>query len=252
MRALGGPLAAALLLLGCATPAAYNAEVARQRALAQDLVGCKKSALDMSKTREKLMLEKRSLDQERMDLIAEIENERAGNAAMRRTLEEERAARGAREAQIQELSGTYQGLVEQLESEVRAGELEIEELKGRLQVRALDQILFDPGSAEIKPQGRAVLAKVAKQMGKVADRTVRVEGHTDDRPIKTERFPSNWELSVARAATVARFLSENGIEPTRLEAVGYGEFRPIAANDTAESRARNRRIEIVLVPLARE
>src|SRR5512139_4150674 len=124
----------------------------------------------MSKTREKLMLEKRSLDQERMDLIAEIESVREGNAAMRRSLEEERAARGAREAQLQELSGTYQGLVEQLEGEVRSGELQIEELKGRLQVRALDQILFDPGSAEIKPQGRAVLAKVAKQIAKATDR----------------------------------------------------------------------------------
>ena len=251
-RALGAPLAAALLLVGCATPAAYRAEVARQRALSSDLITCKKSALDMSKTREKLMLEKRSLDQERMDLIAEIETEREGNAAMRRSLEEERAARGAREAQIQELSGTYQGLVEQLEGEVRSGELQIEELKGRLQVRALDQILFDPGSAEIKPQGRTVLAKVAKQIAKATDRAVRVEGHTDDQPIHTERFPSNWELSVGRAATVARFLTENGVSPTHLEAVGYGEFRPIAANDTAENRARNRRIEIVLVPLARE
>jgi chemotaxis protein MotB len=248
-RALGAAVGAALAL-ACATPAAHQAEIARQRALTTDLITCKKSALDASKTREKLILEKRSLDQERLDLIAEIENERQGNAAMKRTLEEERAARGAREAQIAELSGTYQGLVEQLEKEVRSGELEIEELKGRLQVRALDQILFDPGSAEIKPQGKTVLAKVAKQIAKIADRGVRVEGHTDDRPIKTERYPTNWELSVGRAATVARFLGENGVAPTRLEAVGFGEFRPIAANDTPQNRARNRRIEIVLVPLA--
>lgn len=250
-RALGAALAAALAL-ACATPAAHQAEIARQRALSADLIACKRSALDMSKTREKLLLEKRSLDQERMDLIAEIESERSGNAALKRTLDEERAARSARDAQIQELSGTYQGLVEQLEREVRAGELEIEELKGRLQVRALDQILFDPGSAEIKPHGREVLAKIAKQLAKASDRAVRVEGHTDDRPIHTERFPSNWELSVGRAATVARFLGENGVAPKRLEAAGFGEFRPIAPNDSVEGRARNRRIEIVLVPLAPE
>ena len=251
-RALGAALAAALALLGCATPAAHQAEIARQRALSADLISCKRSALDMSKTREKLMLEKRSLDQERMDLIAEIESARQGNEAMRQTLEQERAARSASEAQVQELSGTYKGLVEQLEGEVRSGELEIEELKGRLQVRALDQILFDPGSAEIKTQGKAVLAKVAAQIAKATDRSVRVEGHTDNQPIHTDRFPSNWELSVGRAATVARFLSENGVPPTRLEAVGYGEFHPIAANDSAEGRARNRRIEIVLVPVASE
>ena len=171
---------------------------------------------------------------------------------MRRALEDEREARTTKEAEIQQLSGTYQSLVEQLESEVRAGEVEIEELRGRLQVRALDQILFDSGSVEIKPRGREVLAKIATQLAKVTDRRVRVEGHTDDVPIATPRFPSNWELSVGRAATVARFLAEQGVAPQRLEAAGFGEFQPIASNDRPEGRARNRRIEIVLAPLAPE
>jgi chemotaxis protein MotB len=168
---------------------------------------------------------------------------------MRRLLTEEREARAGKEAEIAAMSGTYRNLVEQLENELRAGEVEIEELRGRLQVRALDQILFDSGSVEIKPRGREVLAKVAAQLAKVTDRRVRVEGHTDDRPIATPRFPSNWELSVGRAATVARFLAEHGVAPQRLEASGFGEFAPIASNDTPESRARNRRIEIVLAPL---
>jgi len=235
---------------GCATPARYDAEVARQRALSSDLVACKQRALDFSKTREKLLLEKQSLDQERLDLIAEIEGERAGNVEMRTALEAERAARSSKEAEIAQLSGTYQNLVEQLESEVRSGEIEIEELRGRLQVRALDQILFDSGSVEIKPRGREVLAKIAAQLAKVSDRRVLVEGHTDDVPIATARFPSNWELSVGRAATVARFLAEQGVAAQRLEAAGFGEFQPIASNDAPEGRARNRRIEIVLAPLA--
>jgi chemotaxis protein MotB len=245
-------VALALVTSGCATRASYDAEVARQRALSSDLIRCKQHALDFSKSREKLLLEKRSLDQERMDLIAEIEGERTGNDALRRALEDERAARTTKEAEIQQLSGTYQNLVEQLESELRAGDIEIEELRGRLQVRALDQILFDSGSVEIKPRGREVLAKVATQLAKVADRQVRVEGHTDDRPIATPRFPSNWELSVARAATVTRFLAEQGVSSTKLEAAGFGEFRPIASNDAPEGRARNRRIEIVLAPLIAE
>jgi len=253
-QAAGLRSAAALALFfgACATPASYDAEVARQRALSSDLIACKQRALDMSKTREKLLLEKQSLDQERLDLIAEIETERAGNASMRKALDDEREARTTQQAEIQQLSGTYQNLVEQLESEVRAGDVEIEELRGRLQVRALDQILFDSGSVEIKPRGRDVLAKIATQLAKVSDRQVRVEGHTDDRPIATPRFPSNWELSVGRAATVARFLAEQGVSSQRLEAAGFGEYRPIASNDAPEGRARNRRIEIVLAPLAAE
>jgi len=244
-------LALGLLLLAsaCATPARHEAEIARQRALSADLVQCKQRALDMSKTREKLLLEKQSLDQERLNLIAEIEAERGGNSELRKTLEAERSSK---KAEIQQLSGTYQSLVEQLESEVRSGEVEIEELRGRLQVRALDQILFDSGSAELEPRGREVLAKVARQLAKVSDRRVRVEGHTDDVPIATARFPSNWELSVGRAATVARFLAEQGVAAERLEAAGFGEFRPIASNADPAGRARNRRIEIVLAPLAAE
>ena len=242
----------ALVSSACATRASHQAEIARQRALAHELVQCKQRALDFSKTREKLLLEKQSLDLERMDLIAEIETERAGNDEMRRALAAEREARSSKEAEIQALSGTYQNLVEQLETELRAGEIEIEELRGRLQVRALDQILFDSGSVEIKPRGKEVLAKIATQLAKVTDRRVRVEGHTDDRPIATQRFPSNWELSVGRAATVARFLAEKGVAPERLEASGFGEFSPIASNDAPEGRARNRRIEIVLAPLATE
>lgn len=250
-RSARSALALGLVLAAgaCATPASHDAEIARQRALSADLVQCKQRALDMSKTREKLLLEKQSLDQERLDLIAEIEAERGGNSELRKTLEAERSAK---KVEIQQLSGTYQSLVEQLESELRSGEVEIEELRGRLQVRALDQILFDSGSAELEPRGREVLAKVAKQLAKVSDRRVRVEGHTDDVPIATARFPSNWELSVGRAATVARFLAEQGVAAERLEAAGFGEFQPIASNADPAGRARNRRIEIVLAPLAAE
>ncbi len=244
-----GVLGSVLFASACATQASHHAEIARQRALSSDLIECKQRALDVSKTREKLMLEKQSLHQERLDLIAEIEAERTGNAELRQTLEAERSTS---KTEIQQLSGTYRALVEQLESEVRSGEIEIEELRGRLQVRAMDQILFDSGSVEIKPRGRAVLAKIATQLAKISDRRVRVEGHTDNVPIATARFPTNWELSVGRAAIVARFLAEQGVSAPRLEASGFGEFQPIASNAEPAGRARNRRIEIVLAPLGAE
>jgi chemotaxis protein MotB len=110
-----------------------------------------------------------------------------------------------------------------------------------------DQILFDFGRAEINPAGHALLNQVARAIKKVPD-AVRVEGHTDNIPIQTARFPSNWELSVARAVTVVKYFVEvGGIEPRRLSAVGYGESRPRVANDTPANRMKNRRVEILIL-----
>jgi chemotaxis protein MotB len=107
-------------------------------------------------------------------------------------------------------------------------------------------VMFDSGSAQIRPEFAPILEKVAKELMKIPNR-IRIEGHTDNRPISTLKFPSNWELSAARAASVLRFLVRKGIDPARLSAVGYGEFRPVAPNDTPEGRAKNRRVEILVL-----
>ena len=110
-----------------------------------------------------------------------------------------------------------------------------------------DFLLFDFGRAKINPVGLAFLDKLAALIQKVPY-PVRVEGHTDNVPIHTARFPSNWELSTARAVSVVKYFAESGkMNPQRLSAVGYGETRPVAPNDTATNRSRNRRVEIVLV-----
>ena len=110
-----------------------------------------------------------------------------------------------------------------------------------------DQILFDFGKADINPAGHRLLDQVAKAIKKVRD-SVRVEGHTDNIPIQTARFPSNWELSVARAVNVVKYFAEVcHIDPHRLSAVGYGESRPVVANDTPAHRMKNRRVEILLI-----
>ncbi|HKC50184.1 MAG TPA: OmpA family protein [Myxococcota bacterium] len=252
MRRASWLACAALVATACVAPGRYNAEVARQRALASDLVSCKRGMLDASKGREKLLLEKSALDAERAELLKQIESERAGLGALREALEAERTARAIKEDEIARMSGTYNGLVESLKAELKSGQVEIEELRGRLQVRAVDQILFDSGSAEIKPEGRKVLTKVATGIKAVTDREIHVEGYTDDVPIHTARFASNWDLSVARAVTVAKFLAAAGVSEKQLAATGYGEHRPIASNADAAGRQRNRRIEIVLEPLRAE
>jgi len=106
---------------------------------------------------------------------------------------------------------------------------------------------FDSGSDELKPEGRELLDSLAEQL-LASGNQIRVEGHTDNVPIKTTRFPSNWELSTARATTIVSYLVRRfGFKPDQLSAAGYGEFRPIAANDTLEGRARNRRVDIVIL-----
>ena len=115
-----------------------------------------------------------------------------------------------------------------------------------------DQVLFNFGSAAINPTGFVFLDKIADALDKLPY-AVRVEGHTDNVPIQTRRFPSNWELSVARAVNVVKYFAEvSNIDPKRLSAVGYGESRPVASNDTRANRAKNRRVEIFLLTEGKE
>ncbi len=115
-----------------------------------------------------------------------------------------------------------------------------------LVMRISDTILFDLGKAEISSEGRRFLNKLASFFART-EQSIRIEGHTDNLPIHTSQYPSNWELSTARAVNVLRyFLEQGGISLNRLSAVGFGEFHPIVSNDTPQHRAKNRRVEIVL------
>jgi chemotaxis protein MotB len=160
-------------------------------------------------------------------------------------------AQKAREEKVKEVSSTYEQLVDKMKSEISKGQVTISELQGKLTVNMVDAILFDSGRAEIKPEGLIVLGKVIEILKSVTDKAIRIEGHTDGMPIAgslSQRYPTNWELSAARAINVARYLQKQAINPATLSAAGFGEFKPVADNATAEGRAKNRRIEIVLVP----
>jgi chemotaxis protein MotB len=167
--------------------------------------------------------------------------------------QEAEARERQREAEMKEMKSTYDELLEGMKSEIDKGKITITQLKGKLKVNMLDEILFDSGRTTIKPEGVEVLDRVGEILLDVKDRAINVEGHTDNVPIGPElarRYPTNWELSAARATNVARYLQEKiGIDPTVLSATGYGEYQPASSNDTEEGRARNRRIEIVLVPI---
>jgi chemotaxis protein MotB len=144
----------------------------------------------------------------------------------------------------------YDALVRNLTEEVKKGELQVRQYKNMLTVDVAEQLFFDSGKAQLKDTGKAVLKKVADALKGYEDKMIRVVGHTDNVPISgplQKTYPTNWELSVARATTVVRFLQDVGIPPERMFATGRAEYAPVASNDTAEGRQKNRRIEITLI-----
>ena len=166
-------------------------------------------------------------------------------------LDAARARAAELERQNQETARNQQLLEREMRRTIESKDITISELQGKLTVSILDRILFDSGEATLKPQGEEVLRKIATVLAQFPTRQVHVIGHTDNVPIRAsarQRYPSNWELSTARATAAVRFLTEQaGVDPRRLGAVGYGEFRPVADNSTAEGRASNRRIAVVVL-----
>ena len=156
------------------------------------------------------------------------------------------------EAAMTEATQKRSGLEEQMRQEVQSRDVTISELRGRLTVDILDRVLFDSGESRLKPEGQAILARVAQVLSRFPGRSLQVVGHTDNVPIRNrtpDGFTDNWALSAGRAVSSVRFLVEKaGVDPRRVAAVGSGEFHPLAPNDSAEGRARNRRIAIVVLP----
>jgi chemotaxis protein MotB len=158
-------------------------------------------------------------------------------------LEELRKAQEAQAAQ----AALFQQFVQKFKKLVDAGQLKITTRSGRLVLQLPNDVLFDSGQTAIKPAGREALVGIAAVL-KTVPRHFQVAGNTDNVPIQTPAFPSNWELSTARAVSVVKLLVAQGVEPRHLSAAGYGEHDPIGGNETSDGRAKNRRIEIILQP----
>jgi chemotaxis protein MotB len=156
-------------------------------------------------------------------------------------LRRQQAAAEARAAQFRELAARFQKLID-------AGQLKVIMRNGRMVLELSNDVLFDSGKTDLKEVGKKTLAEIAQVLRTMPDRRFQVAGHTDNVKISTPRFPSNWELSTARAVEVVKLLVDDGMDSRNLSAAGYGEFAPLDGNDTPEGRAKNRRIEITLVP----
>lgn len=183
------------------------------------------------------------------DKVEKLEGEKAELTTAKEELSKEVEAKSG---ELAELKGTYDKLEEKMKDEIASGEISLSQDGGRLRVGLVDKILFDSGEAAVSKRGEEVLARLGAVLAAIDDKQIQVSGHTDRTPISdklTGQFPTNWELSTARATNVVRFLSEKAsVPPQRLVASGYSEYHPIANNKTGAGRARNRRIEILLTP----
>ncbi len=189
------------------------------------------------------------------DLAYKVVDLEAQKAAVSAELESKLAeASQQKEEEIARLRETYEQLAAGMREEIEQGQVKVTQLADRLSVSMVEKILFPSGQAEITPKGLKVLERVGGVLKNTKGKVIRVEGHTDNVPISGDlrkTYPTNWELSTARACNVVRFLQEkSGIEPERLQAVGMSEYKPVASNQTPAGRAQNRRIEIALMPQA--
>jgi len=229
---------------------------AKSDTLSKNIVDLRDHIADLKKENSLLKAETKDLSQNLETLQKDVSKFRDQIVALQKKNEvlqsKTKDLERQKEEEVLAMKGTYENLLENMKSEIEKGKITITQLRGKLKVNMLDEILFDSGETTIKPQGIEVLKRVGSILLNVKDKAINIEGHTDNVPIGAElrkKYPTNWELSVVRATNVARYLQEkSGINPILLSATGYGEYKPVASNETEEGKAKNRRIEIVLVP----
>jgi chemotaxis protein MotB len=152
--------------------------------------------------------------------------------------------------QLDELAQAKRLLEERLSTEIEDQQVKLQMMDKGLVITVVGDLLFDSGKANIRQEAFGVMDKVGRILKEnVADYNVGIEGHTDNQPIQQSGWKSNWELSSARALSVLHYLvNEKGVDPKRLSAIGYGEYRSVSSNDTKSGKQLNRRVEIVIMP----
>ena len=229
----------------------YNAAVkdrdAQKQKLADTQAELDKERAAHQKDADKLAAATKKLSALGQD-VSRLETERSGLGGeleqANKRMEELKKA----QAQAEARAAQFRKLVSQFKSLTDAGKLKVEIRENRMIIALGDKILFDPGKTDLKQEGKDALTQVTAVLKDLQNRNFQVAGHTDNIPIKSKKFRSNWDLSTARAVEVVNFMIASGLEPKRLSAAGYADTSPIAPNDTPENKAKNRRIEITLVP----
>ncbi len=240
-------LAAGLIVSGCVSTGKFKKMEADKN---QEIATLKQAKTSLEQQKSSLEQEKGSLEKQKSTLEqqkSELEQKNAATQQQVASLEQEKASMKASSEQSQK---QYDALVQNLSQEVEKGQLQVKQYKNMLAVDLAEQIFFDSGKATLKKGGKEVLKKVGDALKGYENKIIRVVGHTDNVPVAKSlqaTFPTNWELSVARAVNVVRYLQEVGVTPERMIPSGRAEYDPVAPNDTPEGRQKNRRIEIMLI-----
>jgi chemotaxis protein MotB len=243
-------IAGGAVVLACGTlPACVSTLKYDQLQQERDALQAKNEALKnevdkSTKEGESLAQQKTTLESQNNELQAKLQSSQSKGSELDSKLKDT-------EEEKKRLQDTYDGLVKDLKKELKAGQIEVTQLRDGLRVNVSQDILFDSGSAALDKNGAIVLTKVATQLRKSGHQIV-VIGHTDNKPIRAnlaKQYPSNWELAGARAASVVRLFAKQGLQSRRMQAVSLADTQPAAPNDTEQGRAKNRRIEIRLRPV---
>jgi chemotaxis protein MotB len=163
---------------------------------------------------------------------------------MKKAMEEMKARQAEERKRLQE----FADLTKRFKKLTDSGALSVKIIEGKMVVSLGSDVLFPAGSARLSKDGIRAIKEVGAQLAAIPDKRYQVEGHTDNQPISTATFPSNWELASARALTVVKTMIDDGMAPNRVSAASYADTQPVQTNDTAEGRAANRRVAIVVVP----
>ena len=216
-----------------------------QNALAQE---------EISRNQQQIKKTEQELESAKMQVVSAVE-ELMKLEARKQDLQEELSESQAQmttlrniEIETKRRNQIYENFVNTLKTMIDGGQLTVSIEQGRIVINLPNNVLFKSGSANLNPEGEEALSQIASVLSQFSDRRFQIEGHTDNKPIKSARFPSNWELSTSRALTVVHLLTDMDVDPGNISAAGFGEFRPRADNEIEEGRQLNRRIEIIMLP----
>lgn len=221
--------------------AALGAQIDKATA---DIAALQKQRDDNTKQIADLQTQQQNLRGQLTDLVKDRSRLKESTEQLQRALSE----LAQRKAEADKRVAEFRNLLARFKSLIDSGKLRVKLADGRMVLELPSDVLFDSGSAKLSKIGTEAVQQVASVLTTMTDRRFQVEGHTDDKPIKTAQFPSNWELAAARALGVVKAMVETGMDSKTLSAASFGEFHPAASNGTDKGRAENRRIEIVLVP----
>ena len=263
MKRLLAPLF--VLLAGCVSQGTFDTLKAEHEATQRELEARNQTVRDYEQKTAKLEQELNAQKKRVMDLQEAIADEEkrskdlsdrlasqlkdksnleASVADMTVALAELQKRKEQAEARITE----YRSLLAKFRSLIDAGKLKVKIVDGRMVVVLATDVLFGSGSASLSRDGKVAIAEVAGLLASIPRRTFQIEGHTDNVPISTAQYRSNWELAAARAITVLKTMVDAGMPADRISAASFGDSKPAVPNDSPEQRAQNRRIEITIVP----